>query len=116
VPLLAPWVFRFGQRTRLRPALNAQEKLRGTGRLTEEIRHGRFLDALVGRMRTRGCALHVYYQLGAAHFVFSDDTKIPTAIGYALTKHPSLVAVDLPLLTGCLPQTFRYTDEEENLR
>jgi len=83
-------------------------------RLRQQARHldhqQRQLERYFGRMRS-GRALLAYSQLGKVHFVFSDGTHVPQAVGYALTKHPQVVVVDPPLIAGGLAQTFRFADE-----
>jgi hypothetical protein len=69
------------------------------------------INRFIGRMQARGCALQIYYTFGRPIFTLSDGVRIPETVGYELTKHPRLVAVDPPLVAGCLPQTFRYVDE-----
>jgi hypothetical protein len=68
------------------------------------------IDACVEQMKHRGSALHVYYTLGKPVFMLG-DTRVPDAIGYALAKHPNLVATDLALIADGLPQTFRYAGQ-----
>jgi hypothetical protein len=84
------------------------EQLRNQARSID--RRQRQVESYVGWIRHRGCALHVYYVLGKPVFTLSDGTRIPEALGFALAKHPNLVAVDPPLTAGGLPQTFRFVE------
>jgi hypothetical protein len=68
------------------------------------------VEQIVERIRRRGLVVHCYYTFGKPTFVLSDGTRIPGGVGYALTKHPNLVAVDPPLFVDGLPQTFRYAE------
>jgi hypothetical protein len=91
------------------PSIPTVESLRKLHRKLD--RRQRQVDDYIEWMRRRGCALHVYFTFGKPTFVLSDGTRISEPIGYALTNHPSIVVVDPPLITGGLPQTYRFVDE-----
>jgi hypothetical protein len=39
-----------------------------------------------GALRRRGLALHAYFQLGVLHYVLSDNSRVPEAVGQLITK------------------------------
>jgi hypothetical protein len=71
----------------------------------------RKIEQFVARLCERGCSMICYHQLGRPTFTLSDGTRMSEEIGRALTKHPNIVSVDLPLFRDGFSQIYRYTSE-----
>jgi hypothetical protein len=46
-----------------------------------------------GALCWRGLALHAYFQLGVLHYVLSDNSRVPEAVGQLITKDPHVEGV-----------------------
>jgi hypothetical protein len=62
--------------------------------------------------RRRALALHAYFQLGVLHYVLSDNSRVPEAVGQFITKDPHVEAVGDALFSGTSVQIFRFVDEQ----
>jgi hypothetical protein len=45
------------------------------------------------------------------HYVLSDNSRVPQAVGQLITKDPHVEAVGDALFSATSAQTFRYVDE-----